>query len=218
MTDENPTELETFQILEEAHKTLKMAMDPEYSKFMHSCITGGKSGAACKADWDDKHKTAKMSAEMEGYTAFLSEKMKEGKTLLMAINEWTEAHKKPEEKKPEAIIVPEAILPLMSRLEALEKAKTEEVKVQLSATIAEVKKVDPTFDDKKFLSPFNENTAAAIMAVNTYMETVKHFKETLPEIETKMHLGSNNAAMTHRKELTMKMFGSDDITKIAKEL
>ena len=65
MTDENPTELETFQILEEAHKTLKMAMDPEYSKFMHSCITGGKSGAACKADWDDKHKTAKMSAEME---------------------------------------------------------------------------------------------------------------------------------------------------------
>jgi hypothetical protein len=212
MTDENPTELETFQILEEAHKKLNLAMDPEYAKFMHSCISGGKSGAVCKVEWDDKHKTAKMSAEMEEYTTFLSTKMKEGKTLLQAINEWTEAHKVPDESKP---IIPEAI---MSRLEALEKAKTEEVKVQLSATIAEVKKVDPTFDDKKFLSPFGENTTAAIMAVNTYMESVKHFKETLPEIATKMHLGSNNAAVAHRKELTMKMFGTDDITKIVKEL
>lgn len=217
MTDDNPTELETFQILEEAHKTLKMAMEPEYAKFMHSCIAGGKPGAACKAEWDDKHKTAKMSVEMEEYTAFLDKKMKEGKTLLQSIEEWTVAHK-PIVEPAVLSKVTEELKPLMSRLEALEKVKTEEVKVQLSAAVAEVRKVDPTFDDKKFLSPFGENTAAAIVAVNTYMETVKHFKETLPEIATKMHLGTSDTATAHRKELTMKMFGTDDITKIAKEL
>lgn len=216
MTDDNPTELETFQILEEARKKLNLAVDPEHSKFMSACISGGKSAAACQTEWSDKHKPVKMSAEMEEYTTFVEGKMKEGKTLLQSIDMWKEAH------TPEDIVntpvTPKELQPIMSRLAALEAGKKQEVAVQLSALIVEAKKVDPTFDDKKFLTPFGDNTAGAIMAVTTYMETVKHLKETLPEIQTQMHLGTNDAIATHRKELTKSMFGTDDIEKVVKEL
>jgi len=218
MTDENPTELETLQIMEEAQKKLNLAIDPEHSKFMKACITGGKSAAACSAEWNDKHKPVKMSAEMEEYTTFIDKTMKEGKTLLQSIDLWKEAHKPETEQPGISEELKKAVTPLMARLEALETVKKQEIAVQLSALVAEVKKVDPTFDDKKFTAPFGENTAGAMMAVTTYMETVKHLKETLPEVEAKLHLGTSDAVAAHRKELTKAMFGTDDMAKIVKEL
>jgi len=220
MTDENnPTELETFQILEEAAKTLKLDLANDYAGFMKSCITGGKSAAACKAEWESKHKETEMSAEMKEYVTFIEGKMKGGKTLQQSVEEWTLEHKPKTETTPSTEPkVSEELKPVMSRLEALENAKKEEIKVLLAAAIAEVKKVDPSFDEKKFLASFGENTGASIVAINTYMETVKHFKETLPEVQTQMHLGTSDSAIAHRKELTKKMFGTEDINKVVQEL
>lgn len=221
MTDENPTELETFHMLEEAAKALKIELANDYSGFMKSCITGGKSAAACKAEWDDKHKPVKMSAEMEEYTAFITKEMAANKTLMQAVEAWTQVH------KPAAVIppvlgavpvIPKELEPVMARLEKLEKSKQEEVKVQLAAAIAEAKKVDSTFDDKKFLAPFGDNPELAIGAIGVYMEAVKHVKETLPEVEAKMHLGDQNTIMSHRKELTKLMFGKEDINEVVKGL
>jgi hypothetical protein len=218
MTDDNPTELETFQTMEEAAKILKLAINPEYSKFMILGLTAGKSATICQKEWDDAHKPAEMTAEMKEYTAFMEKTMKEGKTLLQAVEAWATVHKPKEEANADTPGVPEELKPVMSRLEALEKAKLEEVKVQLAAAVAEVKKVDPTFDEKKFLAPFGENVGASIMAINVYMETVKHLKETLPEIQTQMHIGEQDSIAAHRKELTKKMFGTEDISKVIKEL
>jgi len=218
MTDDNPTELETFQILEEAAKTLKLDLANDYAGFMKSCMTGGKSAAACKGEWDDKHKNAEMSAEMQEYVTFIQQSMKAGKTLKQGVEEWTKMQAEKEPEKPEGKEPLGELKPIMSRLEALENAKKEEIKVTLASHVAEVKKVDPTFDEKKFLAPFADNTLAAITAIDTYMETVKHFKETLPEIESKMHLGISDTALAHRKELTKDMFGKDDIATIVKEI
>jgi len=219
MTDDKPTELETFQILEEAAKTLKLDLANDYAGFMKSCMTGGKSAAACKGEWDSKHKDTEMSADMKEYVAFIQQSMKAGKTLKQGVEEWTKMHAEKEPEKPgETPEIPGELKPIMSRLEALENAKKEEIKVTLAAHIVEVKKVDPTFDEKKFLAPFADNTLAAITAIDTYMETVKHFKETLPEIESKMHLGTSDTALAHRKELTKGMFGKDDIATIVKEI
>jgi hypothetical protein len=222
MTDDKPTELETFQILEEAAKTLKLDLANDYSGFMKSCMISGKSAAACKGEWESKHKETEMSADMKEYVTFIQQSMKAGKTLKQGVEEWTKMHaekepegKKPEGKEPE---IPGELKPIMSRLEALENAKKEEIKVTLAAHIVEVKKVDPTFDEKKFLAPFADNVVTAITAIDTYMETVKHFKETLPEIESKMHLGTSDTTLAHRKELTKAMFGKDDITAIIKEI
>lgn len=218
MTDDNPTELETFQILEEAQKKLKLAVDPEHSKFMSACISGGKSAIACAREWNDKHKKAEMSAEMQEYVTFIDGKMKDGKTLAQSVEDWKEAHKLEGTTIVGKPTTPDELKPLMSRLEALENLKKEEIKVQLSALVVEVKKVDPSFDEKKFMVPFADNTPAAMQAVSVYMETVKHFKETLPELQTQMHLGTNDAIVSHRKELTKAMFGTEDVAKIVKEL
>lgn len=211
---EQPTELETFRILEEAQKTLKLAMDPDYSKFMNGCIGGGKSAGACQIEWNNTHTKPALSTEMQEYVDFIQSKMKEGKSLKDSVDMWKAAQTPP---APPAAPGNVALEPVMSRLEALENIRKEEIKVQLSGLVTEVKKIDPTFDDKTFLAPYDKDMSAGIRAINTYMAAIKHFRETPPEPGGGMHMPSDSM-IAKRKEALKHLFGSDDIAKVVKEL
>ena len=165
------------------------------------------------------------------FSAFLSKSMKEGKTLEESISAWKELGKEPKkpEEKPEG--TPAEVKVELMNPEVAEKllqaaaTVTEFAEAQRLATVGnitkvvgEIKEIDKTFDDVRFLAAIGAGKEAAKLdLLMQYKGSIEHYKSTIPETRRVLsgdELGSKLDA------LAKQYFGADkyDIDAMAKAM
>ena len=210
MTDDNtPTELEQFEMFSGLAAKLNIPYPfPEgLETFMKKGIEEGKSVASCLDEWKEKNpeeEVVEEKTELSTYTTFLKTCMEGDKTLAQCTALWADKQKETESESPWA-------KSMTSRLEALEASKLAERKIVLSGLVAEVKKIDKTFDEKRFIVALESDSSVerGIGALTIYLEAIKHYRGAIPELRSKMALASPNEAKERYDKASQDLFGVD---------
>jgi len=185
--DNDPTELEQFKVWAEINGKLGKA-DEKYSTFMLACLA------------------------------------EDGSTMEGCATKYADANKPPEKTPPAgappASGITEEIKPLMedlkNRLEVIENAKTEERVTVRDGVVAEIKKVDKTFDEKPFVE--GDNVESQIRILSTYLSSIKHYRETAPEPTRNLSMGGDELTAAKDKAAKalwgVEKYDPDEIVKL----
>lgn len=178
------------------------------------------------------------------FNAFLTKSMEEGKTLEESISAWKELGKEPEkpekpeeekpgetpgekpDDKPTTDVKVELMNPeLATKLLQAAATVTEFAETQRLATVAniaivvgEIKEVDKTFDDVRFLSALGDgNEAVKLDLLMQYKGSIEHYKSTIPEARRVL---SGDELTGKLDGIAKKYFGAEkyDIDAMAKAM
>lgn len=221
MPDDNPpTELELFNIMNDAATKLKIDHPDGFAKFMTDELKKGTNATDAFDLWKKSQTPppADLPQDVVDYLKYIKDGVGAGKELKDLIPQWEKDHPITPPTKPIETKNTE-ITELETRLAALEATELAKRKAEITSVITAIKEVDKAFDEKQFVPEKLETVAeveTVLTSLNAYLGSIKRFKDTLPEIGTQMSLSQQNDLDAKRTKIMKDTWGVDNIDDIVK--